>query len=67
MLSFFSLFFFITIDSFMLNLLRVDLVTIVEPEVIRSYQDILDRDGLQVLFHLDLRKNLFSAMQNLDP
>ena len=39
------------IDCFMLNCMRTDLVTIEEPKVIRSYQDIIDREDLKVLFH----------------
>ena len=48
----FSLFFFITIDSFMLNSMSSDLVSIKEPKVTRTYQDVLDRPAseLKVLF-----------------
>lgn len=41
----FSLFFFITIDCFMMNIMSTDLVVIEIPQVIRTYQDFLDRNA----------------------
>lgn len=46
----FSLFFYVLIDCFMLNTMSADLVTITEPKVVQSYQDIIDREGLKVIF-----------------
>ena len=46
----FSLFFFITVDCFMMNTMSADLVTISDPVVVRSYQDVIDRADMKVLF-----------------
>lgn len=46
----FSLFFFIMVDCFMLNMMSTDLVTIEEPRVVRSYDDIIGREDLNAEF-----------------
>ena len=38
------------VDCFMLNIMRAELVTIEEPRVIRSYDDIIKREDLQIIF-----------------
>ena len=46
----FSLFFFITIDCFILNGMTTDLVVIEEPATVASYDQVIAREGLEVVF-----------------
>ena len=56
----FTLFFYITIDCFILNTMSTDLVVIKEPTVARSYEDISARDDLILIFHDAMdEKNFF--------
>lgn len=55
----FSLFFFILVDCFMMNIMRSDLATIEEPRVIRTYEDIVDRNGLEILFLNGMDEEVF--------
>ena len=55
----FSFFFFITVNCFMLNMMRTDLVTIEEPRVITSYDDIIGREDLNVVFPKGLDEEAF--------
>lgn len=48
--TFCSLCFYLMIDCFMLNLVSTDLVSVVDPPVVRNYADILERDNLSVIF-----------------
>lgn len=43
-----SLFFFLFIDCFMLNMISTDLVVITEPSVIRSYDDIIRNEDIKI-------------------
>lgn len=46
----FSLFFFVMVDCYMMNMMRSDLVVIDEPGVVRTYQDAIDKEGLRLIF-----------------
>ena len=54
-----SLLFFVAVDCFMLNTMSADLVVIEEPAVIRSYEDIVNRNGLRVLFFKGMDEESF--------
>ena len=54
-----SILFFVLIDCFMLNTISTDLVVFTEPKVIKSLQDILDRDDVQAVFIKGLDEDKF--------
>lgn len=54
-----TLFCFLTVRCFMMNMVRTDLVTIQQPQVVRTYQDVFDRDDLKLLFIDGSQENVF--------
>ena len=55
----FSLFFYLLIDCFMLNTISTDLVVMIEPRVIRNYDDIIKRDEIRVVFLEGMNEDYF--------
>ena len=54
-----TLFFFVSVDCFILNTMSTDLVVIEEPMTIQSYQDIIDRKDVKVVFLPGMNEEVF--------